>query len=278
MALSRTNYKRLGNAFIAAYAAFAVFPIYWMVNTALKPLDRINTIPPTFSPVETTLESFVWVFTSAVGQDALIDSAIVTVGATVLSVVLGTLAAYALSRDPDRVGGEDVAFWLLSTRMFPPVAIILPIFFIWGWLGLRDSHLGLILLYLTFNLPLTTWLMRDYFNQIPESYEEAAYISGYSKLAAFVKVVLPQARSGLVATTLLAWIFAWNEFLFALVLSELNVTPYTMVIPALQVSYNVEWNKMMAFALVVTIPPTLILIRYRENILYGMSFGVTDVE
>lgn len=278
MSLSKKGYKLVGKAVLAVYSLFALFPIYWMVNTSLKPLDKINTIPPTFLPEELTFAAFVWVFTSEQGQNAIIDSLIVTVGATVLSVVLGTLAAYAFSRDPERVGGKDVAFWLLSTRMFPPIAIVLPVFFIWGWIGLRDTRLGLMILYLTFNLPLTTWLMRDYFNQIPRSYEEAAYINGYSKLEAFVKIVLPQARSGLVATTLLAWIFAWNEFLFAFVLSELNIATYPTVIPKLQVSYNVEWNRMMAFALIVTLPPTLILFKYREHILNGMSFGVADID
>ncbi len=273
-----TDYARYGAwVFIGMYMLFALFPLYWTVNTAFKPLDKINTSPPTFLPVEPTIEAFAWVLTASQTVDAIVDSLIVATGTTVLSVALGAMAGYGFSRYGDRVGGENVAFWLLSTRMFPPIAVVLPIFFIWQWLGLRDTHLGLILLYLTFNLPLTTWLMRDFFNKIPRSYEEAAYTDGYNALPTFWKVVLPLVKPGLLATTLLAWVFAWNEFLFAFVLSAGGVEPYTAVLPTLVTGDQILWNRLMALTLMVTLPPAVMLLTFRKHLIEGMTFGMTEL-
>jgi multiple sugar transport system permease protein len=263
--------------FLVVYALFAAFPLYWTLNTALKPLELINTFPPTFVPSDPTLEAFAWVLTNSRAVSSIIDSLIIATGTTVLSVVLGSMAGYAFSRYGKAVGGENVSFWLLSTRMFPPIAIVLPMFFIFGWLNLQDTHMGLILLYLTFNLPLSTWLMRDFFDKIPHSFEEAAYVDGYSRLQAFWKVVLPLVRPGLIATTMLSWVFAWNEFIFALIITGNDVEPYTTIIPTLILSNQILWGRIMAMAVIVTLPPTLILIAFRKHIIEGMTLGITEV-
>ncbi|PSO47764.1 MAG: carbohydrate ABC transporter permease [Actinobacteria bacterium QS_8_72_14] len=263
--------------FLVVYALFAAFPLYWTLNTALKPLELINTFPPTFVPSDPTLEAFAWVVTNSRAVSSIIDSLIIATGTTVLSVVLGSMAGYAFSRYGNAVGGENVSFWLLSTRMFPPIAIVLPMFFIFGWLNLQDTHMGLILLYLTFNLPLSTWLMRDFFDKIPHSFEEAAYVDGYSRLQAFWKVVLPLVRPGLIATTMLSWVFAWNEFIFALIITGNDVEPYTTIIPTLILSNQILWGRIMAMAVIVTLPPTLILIAFRKHIIEGMTLGITEV-
>jgi multiple sugar transport system permease protein len=263
--------------FLVVYALFAAFPLYWTLNTALKPLELINTFPPTFVPSDPTLEAFGWVLTNSRAVSSIIDSLIIATGTTVLSVVLGSMAGYAFSRYGKAVGGENVSFWLLSTRMFPPIAIVLPMFFIFGWLNLQDTHMGLILLYLTFNLPLSTWLMRDFFDKIPHSFEEAAYVDGYSRLQAFWKVVLPLVRPGLIATTMLSWVFAWNEFIFALIITGNDVEPYTTIIPTLILSNQILWGRIMAMAVIVTLPPTLILIAFRKHIIEGMTLGITEV-
>jgi len=275
---SSRDFAYVGKALIAVYAVFAAFPLYWTLNTALKPIANINTRPPTFYPEGFTLDSIAWVLTSQRGGGAIFDSIVVASGATAVSVILGIAAGYGFSRFPERVGGKHVAFWLLSTRMFPPIAVVLPIFFIWGAIGLRDSYIGMILLYLTFNLPLTTWLMRDFFNKVPISYEEAAYVDGYSRFSTFRKAILPTVTQGIVATTLLAWVFAWNEFLFAFVLSGNSVTPYTTIVNTLGRGNSVLWNRMMAVAFIVTIPPSFILIFFRNHIISGMSLGVADME
>ena len=130
--------------------------------------------------------------------------------------MLGTLAGYAFARFPRQAGGENLAFWILSNRMFPPVAVLIPMFFLfdatpWG----TDSHLSLIILYLVFNMPLATWLMMVFFRDAPRELEEAAYLDGYPPLRAFFKVTLPLVLPGMISVAMLCWIFAWNEYLFA---------------------------------------------------------------
>jgi multiple sugar transport system permease protein len=268
----------VGKGVLLLYAVFALIPLYWMVNTMLKPLGLIGTVPPTYFPTSISFDSLFWVLTNSRATSAIFNSLIIAAGTTILSVILGSLAGYAFSRFERTIDpGNHVSFWLLSTRMFPPVAIVVPMFFIFGWFGLQDSHLGLILLYLTFNLPLTTWLMRDFFNKIPYSFEEAAYIDGYSRFAAFRKVIFPLVQPGLVATALLAWVFAWNEFIFAWIIAGNDVSTYTTIIPTLITSNQIEWNRIMAMGFVVSIPPSLILIFFRDRIVEGMTLGFSDL-
>ncbi|MFC7018774.1 MULTISPECIES: carbohydrate ABC transporter permease [Haloarcula] len=278
MSSDTSGFQWFGRGFVALYALFVAFPLYWTLNTALKPLNYIGTFPPTLYPRGFTLDSIVWVLTNSRAVNAITNSLIIASGTTILSVILGALAGYAFSRFASRIDpGGHVSFWLLSTRMFPPVAVVLPIFFIYGQLGLQDTLLGLILLYLTFNLPLTTWLMRDFFDKIPVSFEEAAYVDGYSRFETFRKVVFPLVRPGLVATMMLAWVFAWNEFLFAWIITGNNTSTITTIIPTLIESNQIQWNRIMAMAVVVAIPPTLILIAFRDNIIEGMTLGMTDI-
>lgn len=273
----KNRFAWVGKGFLFLYALFVLLPLYWMLNTMLKPLELIGTIPPTYFPTEVTFSAVIWVFTNSRATSAIANSFIIASGTTILSVILGSLAGYAFSRyesatDP----GNHVSFWLLSTRMFPPIAIILPMFFIFAWLGLQDTRLGLIILYLTFNLPLTTWLMRDFFNKIPFSFEEAAYVDGYSRFATFRKVIFPLVQPGLVATTLLAWVFAWNEFIFAWIIAGNDISTYTTIIPTLITTNQIQWNKIMAMAFVVSIPPALILIFFRDRIIEGMTLGFSN--
>jgi len=278
MSTARTNrFKWAGRGLLVVYTLFVAFPIYWTLNTAFKPLSQIGTFPPTLYPKGFQLDSFVWVLSNSRAIDAILNSLIIASGTTVLSVILGSLAGYAFSRFSWVDPGGHVSFWLLSTRMFPPVAVVLPIFFIYGRLGLQDTLIGLILLYLTFNLPLTTWLMRDFFDKIPKSFEEAAFVDGYSRFQAFRKVIFPLVRPGLVATMMLAWVFAWNEFLFAWIITGNNTSTYTTILPTLIESNQIQWNNIMAMAAVVATPPTLILIAFRDNIIEGMTLGMTDI-
>jgi multiple sugar transport system permease protein len=276
-AANKNQFKWAGRGLLVVYTLFVAFPLYWTLNTALKPLSQIGTFPPTLYPEGFQLDAFTWVLTNSRAIDAILNSLIIASGTTILSVILGSLAGYAFSRFSSVDPGGHVSFWLLSTRMFPPVAVVLPIFFIYGRLGLQDTLIGLILLYLTFNLPLTTWLMRDFFDKIPTSFEEAAFVDGYSRFQAFRKVVFPLVRPGLVATMMLAWVFAWNEFIFAWIITGNNTSTYTTIIPTLIESNQIQWNNIMAMAVVVATPPTLILIAFRDNIIEGMTLGMTDI-
>src|SRR3989440_10368457 len=143
-----------------------------------------------------------------------VNSLIIAFGSTALSVVLGVTAAYAFSRFRVR-GKDDLLFFILSTRMMPPIAVAIPIYLMYRQLGLSDTHLGMILLYSAVNVSLAVWLLKGFIDEIPREYEQAALIDGYTRLQAFVKVVLPQATTGIAATAIFCLIFAWNEYAFA---------------------------------------------------------------
>lgn len=260
---------------LGTYAVFAAFPLYWAVITSFKTPAEVRSQPPTFLPENLTFSAYQWAFTGSRAFGALIDTVVVTSMATVAAVGLGTLAGYAFSRYGRQVGGEGLAFWLLSTRIFPPIATALPLFFLYRTVGLLDTWLGLALAYFTFNVPLATWLMRSYFNDVPLSYEEAAYLDGYSRFRTFWKVVLPLVQPGIIATTILVGLFSWNEFLFALVLTGGEVQTVPILIPQLASGFETLWNQVMALSLIAMIPPILVVVFLRDRLMGGMSLGMT---
>ena len=174
----------------------------------------------------------------------LLNSIIIGGGSTILAVGLGTLAAYAFSRF-DVAGKDDLLFFILSTRMLPPVVVVIPIYLMYSALGLRDTHFGLILLYTTFNVSFAVWLMKGFIDEIPKEYEDAALVDGYSRFQTFVKVILPQSVTGIAATAVFCLITAWNEFAFALVLTEVGGRAVTAPpsITSATGSAGMEWGK-----------------------------------
>ena len=220
-----------------------------------------------------TASAYRWVVQGGKGLAAFRDSAIVSLAATALAVAIGTVAGYGFSRFGPQVGGERLAFWLLSTRMVPPIVAALPLFFLFQDVGLVDTYQGLILAYLAFNVPLATWMMRSFFNDVPRSYEEAAYLDGYSLFRTFYRVTLPLVMPGIVATSILVWIFSWNEFLIALVLSGRNISPFPPLLPTLASGYQIQWNNITALSLLAVIPPVLIIVLFRQHLVRGLSLG-----
>jgi multiple sugar transport system permease protein len=166
-----------------------------------------------------------------------------------------------------------MAFFLLSTRIFPPVAVALPIYFAFDSFGLLDTHIGLILLYLSFGIPLATWLMRSFFNELPRSYEEAAYLDGYGRIETFFRVTLPLVAPGIVATAILTALFSWNEFLFAVIIGGDAVRTYPALIPTLAVGFQVDWSEITALSVAAMVPPVIAVIWLRKHLVRGMSLG-----
>ncbi|MGI9335173.1 MAG: carbohydrate ABC transporter permease, partial [Gammaproteobacteria bacterium] len=230
---------------------------------------------PTFWPETLHPENFAAIFAEASNFQSLVDSFIIATGNTLLSLLLGTLAGYAFARFPRQAGGENLAFWILSNRMFPPVAVLVPMFFLfdaapWG----TDSHLSLIILYLVFNMPLATWLMMVFFRDAPRELEEAAYLDGYTPLRAFFKVTLPLVLPGMISVAILCWIFAWNEYLFANLFVGTDVRTFTIVIPTFTHGSQTLWNLQMAFSLIAMLPPVVLFIVLRRYMVRGLSLGV----
>ena len=204
----------------------------------------------------------------------LLNSIIIGGGSTILAVGLGTLAAYAFSRF-DIAGKDDLLFFILSTRMLPPVVVVIPIYLMYITLGLRDTHFGLILLYTTFNVSFAVWLMKGFIDEIPKEYEDAALVDGYSRFQTFVKVILPQSVTGIAATAVFCLITAWNEFAFALVLTEVGGKAVTAPpsITSATGSAGMDWGKIAASTFVFLLPVAVFTFLMRGHLLRGVTFG-----
>lgn len=204
----------------------------------------------------------------------LLNSIIVGGGSTILAVGLGTIAAYAFSRF-NIAGKEDLLFFILSTRMLPPVVVVIPIYLMYISLKLIDTHFGLILLYTTFNVSFAVWLMKGFIDEIPREYEDAALVDGYTRFQTFLKVVLPQSVTGIAATAVFCLITAWNEFAFALVLTETGGRAVTAPpsITSATGSAGMDWGKIAASTFIFLLPVAIFTFLMRSHLLRGVTFG-----
>jgi ABC-type glycerol-3-phosphate transport system permease component len=259
-------------AFISLTLFVIVFPLYWTLNTSFKTAQNAQTAPPAFLPDPVSLSGYIAVFTGEY-FGTLVNSIVISVGATVLAMLIGVPAGYAYARGPEKIGGKNTAFWILSIRMFPPIAPILPLFFIFNFLGLVDTYLVMMLLYLTINVPLVVWLMRSFFRDIPEAVEEAALIDGYSRFQAFFRVMLPIVMPGLVSTVLLAWVFAWNEFQFALVFTRSSASTYPVTIPEIMSGHQSAWHIAAAMSTLAMLPVIAISLLMQKRLIRGLTLG-----
>jgi multiple sugar transport system permease protein len=225
--MSRTARRRLdmGLRYAAAVALTVIFlfPVYWLFMISFKTPAEIFAYPPVWWPKAFQFANYAVLFKD--GDVLVIWNSLVIAGlSTLVAMSLGTMAAYSLVRF--RTGGENLAIWFISQRMIPPIAIVFPIFLLFVWLGLIDTYAGLVLLYTAFNLPYVIWMMRGYIGEVPVELEESALVDGCTRWQVFVRVVFPMVRTGLFATAVFTFIFAWNEFLFALVLTRTEVVTY----------------------------------------------------
>jgi multiple sugar transport system permease protein len=200
------------------------------------------------------------------------NSLIIAGSSTILSVTLGLLAAYAFSRF--RIPGSgDLLFFILSTRMLPPVVVTIPIFLMYRELGWYDTYTGMIILYTAFNLSFSVWLLKGFIDEIPREYEEAALVDGYTRLQAFIRIVIPEAVTGIAATTVFCFIFAWNEYAFALMLTSEKARTAPPHIPSMIGSGLVEWAAIAAGSLFFLIPVVIVTFALRRYLLRGVTFG-----
>jgi multiple sugar transport system permease protein len=268
----RLGWVALCLAILVVLAAW-LFPLYWIVATSLKTRLQAFAFPPiwTFTP---TLESYndAFVVSRTPMTNFLVNSVIVAVATTVVSMLLGTTAAYALARFPIK-GKKNLIFWILSTRMAPPIAVVLPLFLIMQQLKLINTFPGVILAYTTFNLPFVVWMMRGFFGEISRELEEAALIDGATPWRSFWWVGIPLAAPGLVATAIFCFIFSWNEFLFALVLTGVQTQTLPVAITAFWSTSDLKWGQFMATG-VVTIAPVLVFaIAVQRYLVRGITLG-----
>jgi ABC-type glycerol-3-phosphate transport system permease component len=263
----------LGLQIVAALSATLLFiaPIYWMISTALKTGNQAFSATPTllFTP---TFENFAHVFTGTEFGEALTTSLFTASVSTVLALVLGAGVAYSLARRPGAVQ-QQVAFWILSLRILPPIVVIIPLFLLLRSVGLTGSLWSLIILYTYMNLPLTVWLLRGFFADLPIEIEEAAYVDGAGKLRTFFTITLPLAAPGVISTALLAFIFAWNEFLFANVLTGASTRTAPVSLTEYVNPVSIEWNNIMAAGTLVVLPVWIFALAVQRYLVRGMTMG-----
>jgi len=256
--------------------AFFLFPIFWVAVTSFKlPGDYMHR-PPVWWPDNPTMNHYKMVM-EAKGWTALKNSAVIATLATVLSLLVGTLAAYSLVRF--KTGGRHLAFWILSQRMMPPVVLIVPFFLLLRDLGKIDSRLGLdtrfalIALYTVFNLPFVVWMMRSYFMGVPAELEESAMVDGSTRLGVFFRITLPLSFPGLIATGTFAFIFAWTEFLFAVVMTRTNAFTLPVAIAGFTGSQGSNWGQASALAVVATAPVFALGLLVQRHFVRGLTLG-----
>lgn len=300
-------------AIVAVLIVTMIFlaPIYWIASTAFKPRNLATTIPPTVvftpevspfvklftkrsqlrgAPSQEEYEAAPWwermvfdggekVVRSGRGEvqlsgypDRFMNSLIIAISSTILAVGMGTFTAYGFSRF--KVKGEnDLLFFILSTRMLPPVVVAIPMFLMYRIVGLNDTHLGLIILYTAFNLSFSVWLMKGFIDEIPKEYEEAALVDGYTRMQAFFKIVLPEAATGIAATAVFCFITAWNEYAFALIMTNRRAQTAPPFIPSQVGSGLPDWTVIAAGTLLFLLPVAIFTFLLRNHLLRGMSFG-----
>ncbi len=302
--------NRVAIAVVLVATIVFLAPIYWIASTAFKPRNLATSVPPTvfFQP---EITPFIKLFTKRVrltkpvepevyaaapwweqrifdgGErvlrvgdsvqlsqypDRFMNSLIIAISSTILAVSMGTITAYGFSRF--RMPGEgDLLFFILSTRMLPPIVVAIPMFLMYRAVGLTDTHLGLILLYTAFNLSFSVWLMKGFMDEIPKEYEEAALVDGYTRLQAFFKIVLPEAATGIAATAVFCFITAWNEYVFALILTNRRAQTAPPFIPSQVGSGLTDWTVIAAGTFLFLLPVAIFTFALRGHLLRGVTFG-----
>jgi multiple sugar transport system permease protein len=257
--------------FLALFVVFVLVPLYWMVITSIKPTSDYLTVPPVWFPAEPTIVHYTAALFSYRGLQGLINSLIVASAATVLSTLLGTMMAYSLARF--NTGGHHLAFWVLSQRFLPPVAIILPIFLLFRSWHLYDTHIGLILIYTFMTLPLTVWMMYAYFRQLPRSLEEAALVDGLSRWQAMWMIAVPLAAPGIAAAAVFAFIAVWTEFFFALILTSRHAFTLPTVFRAFLGFQGAQYGEACALATTSLVPSIILGMLVQRHLVRGLTLG-----
>lgn len=247
-------------------------PYLWIILTAFMDKATSSSSVPQwiFTP---TLEAFSHLINEKRILNNLLNSVIVSFSATFFSVLIGTFCAYALARY-EFPGKDDVSFWVLTNRMMPPVAVILPVFIIFQTLRLLDTRFGLALLYTAMNLPFVVWMLTGYFRDIPRRYEESAMVDGDSWFGAFRKVTLPLMTPSITATAVFVLILSWNEFAFALYLTSVGSKTLPPSVMAYAVGVNVQWNLLGAACVFITAPIILFVLLVQKQFISGLSQGL----
>ena len=268
------TWRTAGTILLVVACLACLFPLYWVAATALKVRAEQIAFPPVWIPTEISWQSFRETFVEREFSRYLVNSTYMAALATVLSMAMGTPAGYSLARFrfPGRFG-RGFGFWVLSTRMLPPIVSVIPIYYMFRELRLLDTPVALVASYAVFNLPFVVWMMRSFFREIPKDLEEAAMVDGLSRLQAFLRITLPLAAPGLAATAIFVAILSFNEFLFALTLTTLDAVTLPVGIAGRVTQYKVMWGQMSAAGLVAMVPIIVFALLVQRHLVKGLTLG-----
>lgn len=268
----RPSFSTVVRFVLALLATFAfVAPIMWMVSTAFKTSNQAFSQNPVFlfSP---TLDNFTDVLSGSSFGFALLNSLQVTLISTVVAITLASGIAYPMARFPFR-GQAQLSQWILSLRIIPPIVTIIPMFLMMRSVGLNGSLLSIIILHTFMNLPLAVWLLHGFYADVPKEIEEAAHIDGLGHVGSFFRIVLPLSMPGVASTALLCFVFSWNEFLFANILSGANTRTATVSLTEFVTPVGTEWTRIMAAGVIVALPVWLAGLAAQKYLVRGLTLG-----
>ena len=256
---------------------WTVVPLVWMVTSSFKPADELTANPPSFS-FKPTLDHYNALFSGGNNIGPYIRNSLLAAGmSTIIAVALGCLAGYGLARSHFR-GKDHVAFWIISQRMAPIAAVVLPLFVIFRFTGLLGSVWGLIVAYLTFNLPFAIWIMNAFFAELHPSLEEAALVDGASRWQAFRKIALPLVLPGIATTAILCLVFSWNDYAFAVTFSGPSSQTLPIAASQLVTQTSIDWGQLTAIGTIVVAPMILVGLIVRKWLVTGLTLGAVTGE
>jgi multiple sugar transport system permease protein len=271
------NRERLINTLsygLLILAIIVIFlPLAWMLTVSVRPNLEVMKMPPSWIPEVFTLEGYAKIFSNPRYLLVFLNTAVVSLIVTAISLFLGAMAAYALARFKF-IGQRTVLMFLITTQMFPLVLLCIPYFRIFITLGLYDTRTSLVIVYLTFTLPFCILMLRSYFMNIPRDIEEAAMVDGCTRLGAIFRTLVPMSYPAFIGAGLYTFLLAWNEFLFAVVLIESwENRVLTMAIYSLMAEFVTDWNAMMAFSVLASLPLVVAFIFLQRYMVQGMTAG-----
>jgi multiple sugar transport system permease protein len=259
---------------VTALCLVMVFPVYWLVITAVKVGNDASASPPIFIPLRVTAENLLNVFVKqGIGLN-LFNSVVVTALSVFFLVLIGSMAAYALSKPVlSRRTTKGILIWILVTRIFPPVTTVIPFFMIIKTIGLIDTRASLVLTYVSYGLPFAIWLMLGFFQELPKEIEEAALVEGYTLSQRFFHILLPLTLPGIAVTAIFMFIYSWNEFMFATTLTTLRAKTLPVVISTFMSDKYLDWGSMATMGTLMIVPIILFSLFSQKYLVRGLTFG-----
>jgi multiple sugar transport system permease protein len=265
---------------VGVFLLWTLFPVYWMVTGMVKTRRELLAIPPNWLPTSPEFGNLAALFAERPEfVRFILNSVVVSVAATLLAVTFGVMATYGFVNFefPYDLGSFELPLLILATRFLPPIVTIIPIYVIFEGVGLVNTHLALVLAYTVFNIPFVVWLMKGFFDELPDSIVEAAKLDGHTEVGAFFRVVLPMVKPGIVASAIFTLMGSWNELLFAVILTN-NVQTQTLpvALATFQTQYFVEWELLTVAGTIAMAPVLLFAFLVREQLLRGFTMGAVE--